>query len=133
MSITTHIDHIAIAVLSISQVKSFYEDALGLKLSHMEEMPERGIKTAFFIIGETKIELIEPLHDNSEISKFLKTRGPGIHHVAFKTDDMNSSEKKLREHNVALTYDKPQKGAHQTLVNFIHPRSSGGVLMELVQ
>lgn len=129
----SHIDHIAIVVTSISQVKSFYEDALGLKISCIEEMPERGIKTAFIELGVTKIELIEPLHDNSEVSKFLKTRGPGLHHIALKTPDIKAMETKLRTHKTELIYNEARNGAHNTMVNFIHPKSAGGVLVEIVQ
>ncbi len=127
------IDHIAIVVKSISEIRSFYEDALGLPIEHIEELPERGIKTAFISVGEVKIELIEPLHENSEVSKFIEKKGPGIHHVAFKTSNIVGLEKHLRDHKVALTTEGPRPGAHNTLVNFIHPKSSGGVLYEIVE
>lgn len=129
----SHIDHIAIVVHSINEVRPFYEDALGLKISNIEEMKDRGIKTAFISVGLTKIELIEPMHSSSEVSKFLEKRGPGLHHVAFKTADINALENQLSQNNARLIYDAPQKGAHETLVNFIHPKSSGGALLEIVE
>lgn len=128
----SHIHHIAIVVHSINEVRSFYEDALQLKISYTEEMPKRGIRTAFINIGETTIELIEPMGEQSEVRNFLDKRGPGLHHIAFKTDDIEGTEQRLREHDVALTYEQAQPGAHDTLVNFIHPKSSGGTLFEIV-
>lgn len=122
----THIDHIAIAVNSIEEVREFYEKTLGLSFSHQEVIPSRGLKTAFITIGNTKLELLEPLHEKSEISSFLQKRGPGVHHVAFNTSNISHIK-------TGLIYEQPQVGAHNTLVNFIHPKSSGGVLMELVQ
>lgn len=133
MSTISKIDHIAIVVKSISEVRAFYEDALGLKIDHIEEMPERGIKTAFIALGEVKIELIEPTKENSEVAKFIEKRGPGLHHVAFKTADVRGLEKNLRQSQVVLTHEGPRPGAHETLVNFIHPKSSGGVLLEIVE
>jgi methylmalonyl-CoA/ethylmalonyl-CoA epimerase len=133
MGTISHIDHIAIVVNSIEEVRPFYEDALGLRISHSEEMPRRGIKTAFITIGQTKIELIESLNDESEISNFIKKRGPGLHHIAFKTSDISLMAKKLGDKKVVLTYDQPQSGAHNTLVNFIHPKSTGGTLLEIVE
>lgn len=131
MSIS-NIDHIAIVVNSLSEVLPFYEDALGLKVTSTEEMPERGIRTAFIHVGQTMIELIEPLNSESEVSKFLEKRGPGIHHVAFKTNDLAQTEDQLRKHGKRLVYDQARPGAHNTLVNFIHPKSSGGALLEIV-
>ncbi len=133
MGTISHIDHVAIVVKSIDEVRAFYEDALGLKISHTEEMPRRGIKTAFISVGQTKIELIEPMHENSEVANFLAKRGPGLHHIAFKTDDIAGMEQKLTANHARLTYETAQAGAHQTLVNFIHPQSTGGTLLEIVE
>lgn len=133
MSTITKIDHIAIVVKSISEVRAFYEDALGLSIDHIEELPDRGIKTAFITIGEVKIELIEPTQENSEVARFIEKRGPGLHHVAFKTPDVRGFEKDLRQKEVVLTTIGPKPGAHDTLVNFIHPKSAGGPLFEIVE
>lgn len=133
MGIISHIDHIAIVVERIDDVKAFYENALGLSISHVEEMPKRGIKTAFITVGQTKIELIEPLHENSEVASFLAKRGPGLHHIAFKTPNIEALENKVAEGGGRLTYQSAQSGAHNTRVNFIHPKSSGGTLIEIVE
>jgi methylmalonyl-CoA epimerase len=133
MSPISHIDHIAIVVLSIDQVRSFYEQALGLAITNTEEMPERGIKVAFITIGQTKIELIEPLHENSEVSKFLQTRGPGLHHIALKTADIKATETNLQKNHARLLYEQAKPGAHETMVNFVHPKSTGGALVEIVE
>jgi methylmalonyl-CoA/ethylmalonyl-CoA epimerase len=133
MGTISHIDHVAIVVKSINEARAFYEDALGLKISHIEEMPRRGIKTAFLSIGEVKIELIEPINEQSEVANFLAKRGPGLHHIAFKTSDIKAMETKLSRNNARLTYDSAQPGAHGTRVNFIHPQSTGGTLLELVE
>jgi methylmalonyl-CoA epimerase len=135
MTTISRIDHIAIAVHSIEEASQFYIKGLGLTIAKLEEMPERGIRTAFIIIGESMIELIEPLdkNQNSEISKFLAERGPGLHHIAFKTKDINTSMQQLKHQGARLVYDKAQKGAHDTIVNFVHPRSTNGVLVELVE
>lgn len=128
-----HIDHIAIAVNSIDEAKKFYEDSLGLAISHTEEMASRGIKTAFIKLGDTMIELIEPLHSDSEVSKFLANKGPGIHHIALKTNDIKAVSHRLVKNNCQLIYDEPSKGAHDTKINFVHPKSSGGVLVEIIE
>lgn len=128
----SRIDHIAIAVHSIKDASQFYINGLGLTIAKIEEMPERGIRTAFIKIGETMIELMEPLNKNSEISKFLAQRGEGLHHVAFKTNNIEQSSHQLKDHGARLIYEEPQKGAHDTRVNFVHPQSSNGVLIELV-
>lgn len=133
MGTISQIDHIAIAVTSISQVREFYESALGLKITHVEDMPERGIRTAFISVGNTKIELIEPLNSQSEISTFLAKRGAGIHHIAFKTDNVDELTSHLREHDVRPIYETARSGAHNTRVNFIHPKETGGALVEIVE
>ncbi len=132
MSSLSHIDHIAIAVHSIDEVRDFYEKALGLAISSIEEMPERGIRTAFISIGQSMIELIEPMNEDSEISTFLAKRGPGLHHVALRSADIKKSSEQIKNHGAKLIYEQDRPGAHKTRVNFIHPKSSGGVLVELV-
>lgn len=132
MTSISRIDHIAIAVRSIEEASIFYTNGLGLTIARIETMPERGIRTAFINIGETMIELIEPLNDSCEISKFLSKRGPGLHHVAFRTDNIDQSAARLKAQGARLVYDEPQKGAHNTTINFVHPSSAQGVLTELV-
>jgi methylmalonyl-CoA epimerase len=96
-------------------------------------MPERGIKVAFLPVGDVRIELIAPLRENSEVSKFLETRGPGIHHICFETPAVQDAVDGLKAQGVKLTDDKVKPGAHNTQVAFIHPKSSSGVLIELAQ
>lgn len=129
----THIDHLAIAVHRIDAVKEFFEKALGLSITQVEELPERGIRTAFIPLGQSMIELIEPMGENSEIAGFLEKRGPGLHHIALATPDIAISESHARAAGARLIYDEARPGAHATKVNFIHPQSSGGVLLELVE
>lgn len=131
MSIISHIDHIAIVVKSIEEVRPFYEQTLGLRISSIEEIPQRGIKTAFIKIGNTNLELIESINENSEVSSFLQKRGPGIHHIALATDNINKLSEKITDNNANLIYKTPQKGAHNKNVNFIHPKNSYGVLFEI--
>lgn len=132
MTNISHIDHIAIAVHSIEEASEFYTKALGLSITKIEELPERGIRTAFIPIGQSMIELIEPIHDHSEISKFIAKKGPGIHHMALRTNNMKESMSQLKNQGARLTYDQVQPGAHGSKINFVHPASSGGILLELV-
>lgn len=133
MSTISQLDHIAIAVRNMEEALAFYQGALGLSVERMEEMPERGIKVAFLALGETRIELIEPLHDHSEVSKFLAERGPGIHHLALRVKNVDQLSTHLTEQNVRMVYPASRAGAHQTKVNFVHPKSSLGALLELVE
>ncbi len=127
------INHIAIAVRSISEAAQFYEEKLGLKLTDIEEVPERGVRVGFIPIGEVRIELVEPLSLDSTIQKFLEERGPGLHHICFEVDALASELTRLSTAGVKLIDQSPRTGAHGTKVGFIHPRASGGVLIELSQ
>ena len=131
MSKPSQIDHIAIATPNLSQALEFYEKSLGLKVNHIEELPDRGIRVAMLPIGEATIELIEPLHDKSEVSGFLAKRGGGIHHIALRTDDVDRDVEALKNKGVRLTSETATPGAHDCRVAFIHPKASGGVLLEL--
>ena len=127
----TKIEHIGIAVKSLDESIKFYEEILGLKCYATEIVEDQKVKTAFFQIGETKIELLESTHPDGPVSKFIEKRGEGIHHIAFKTNNVNSSLKELKEKNVKLIDEIPRKGAEQLDVGFIHPKSAHGVLIEL--
>ena len=127
----TQIDHIAIATANLSESLQFYKDQLGLEVSHIEELPDRGIRVAMLPIGEATIELIEPLHDTSEVSGFLAKRGGGIHHIALRSKDVDQDVADLKKNNVRLTSDQAAPGAHNCRVAFIHPKATGGVLLEL--
>lgn len=125
------LDHIAIATHDLEESLRFWEKALGLKATHTEVLEDRGIRVAFLPIGETRIELIAPIREGSEVSSFLDKRGGGIHHLAFRTDDVDADVEVLKAEGVRLTSDGAAPGAHGCRVAFIHPKASGGTLIEL--
>lgn len=127
----TSIEHIGIAVKNLDESIKFYEDILGLKCYAVEEVEDQKVKTAFFNVGHTKIELLETTNPDGPIAKFIEKRGEGIHHIAFKTDDIKSSLKELKEKNIILINDQPRKGAENLDIAFIHPKSANGVLIEI--
>lgn len=131
MKTTVHgVDHIAIATANLEESLAFWQAALGLRCDHVEELPERGIKVAMLPVGNTRIELVAPLHDKSEVSAFLAKRGGGIHHVALKVEDVDAGVAGLKEQGVAMAQG-PAPGAHGCRVAFVHPKATGGVLLEL--
>ncbi|MDH3866732.1 MAG: methylmalonyl-CoA epimerase [Desulfobulbaceae bacterium] len=124
------IDHLGIAVRSIAEARTFYEKVLGLPCEGEETVASQNVKTAFFAVGEVHIELLEPTSEESPIAKFLDKNGEGIHHVAFKTDDIEGQIKQAREGGCRLIHEIPIQGAGGKLVAFLHPKSTHGVLME---
>ncbi len=129
----SHIEHIGIAVNSLDKAIPFYEEVLGLKCYNIEEVAEQKVKTAFFMIGQTKIELLESTDPEGPVGKFLEKRGEGIHHIAFAVD---SIEEKLREaeaSGIKLIDSVPRKGAEGLSIAFLHPKSTFGVLTELCE
>ena len=127
------IDHIGIATDSIAEVATFYREALGLKIEEIEDVAEQKVRVAMLPIGESRIELLEPTTDDSPISKFLAKRGPGIHHVAIQVENIRESLRKMKEEGARLIDEEPRTGAGGCLVAFVHPSSTGGVLVELVE
>ncbi len=127
----TYIEHIGIAVKNLDESIKFYENVFGLKCYAVEEVKDQKVKTAFFQIGETKIELLESTETDGPISKFIEKKGEGIHHIAFKTKDINSSLKELEEKNIRLIDVHPRKGAEGLNIAFLHPKAANGVLIEL--
>jgi methylmalonyl-CoA epimerase len=127
------IDHIGIAVESIENWLGFYRDVLGLQLSRSEEVKSQKVRVAFLKIGESQIELLEPTSEDSPISNFLKIRGGGIHHIAIKVNDIEEALTRLHEAGMRLIDNEPRVGSHNQLVAFVHPKASGGVLIELTQ
>ncbi|UCD70974.1 MAG: methylmalonyl-CoA epimerase [Syntrophobacterales bacterium] len=127
------IDHIAIAVNDIDEAVTFYTDVLKLDLSGVEVVTEQKTKVGFFKIGESNIELIQPASDDSPLVKFLETKGPGIHHICLEVDDIQREVEELKKRGARMIDENPRPGAHNTRVAFIHPKSSGGVLIELNQ
>ncbi len=127
------VHHIAIATESIAQDRPYYEEILKLSWQGEETIEKQQIKVAFFDAGNCKIELVEPLSDKSPISKFLATKGPGIHHIAFQVQSLDQRLQELEEQGLDLIDSKGRPGAHHTQVGFIHPRSTHKVLTELVE
>jgi len=130
---TTHIEHIGIAVSNLQESIKYYEDILGLKCYKTEEVPDQKIRTAFLMIGETKIELLEPTDPESTVAKFIEKRGEGIHHIAFAVNDLGSSLKDAESKGVKLIDTVPRKGAEGLQIAFLHPKSTYGVLTELCE
>jgi methylmalonyl-CoA epimerase len=127
------IAHIGIAVRSIDEALHFYTNILGLKLEGVEEVPSEGVKVAFLKVGDTNLELLEPLNDDSPISKFIQKKGEGIHHIAFEISNIEERLQKLKEQNISLINEQPKIGAHHAKIAFIHPKASNGVLYELCE
>jgi methylmalonyl-CoA/ethylmalonyl-CoA epimerase len=126
-----HIDHLGIAVRSLDETVPVYEKALGLRCEHREEVPAQKVRTAFFDVGGVHLELLEPTSPESPIAKFLTDRGEGIHHIAFRTDDIAGQLAQAAGAGVRLIHEKPFEGAAGKLVAFLHPKSTHGVLTEL--
>lgn len=125
-----HIDHLGIAVRSIEETLKFYEKALGLTCERVEEVPSQKVRTAFLRCGEVHLELLEPTEPDSPVGKFLAERGEGIHHVAFRTDDVAAQLAGAKAAGVRLIHEVPFDGAGGKLVAFLHPKSTHGVLTE---
>ena len=126
------IDHIGVAVHSIDEGRRFYE-SLGLHVGEIEEVESEGVRVAMIPCGESRIELLEPTREDSPIAKFLAKRGPGIHHICLGTDDVEGDDQKLRDAGSQVLRPEPTVGAGGCRVQFVHPKSTGGVLLELSQ
>ncbi len=127
------IDHLGIATREINEALKFWQDALGLENIHTEEVVEQKVLTAMLPIGDTRIELLEPTSPDSPISKFLEKRGGGIHHIAVEVENIEESLAALKARGVKLIDETPKAGAGGCLIAFVHPSSTNGVLLELVQ
>ena len=127
------IDHVGIAVKSIDEAKKFWVDTLGLKISHIEEVPEQKARVAILKVGETTIELVEPTSADSPIQRFIEKRGEGLHHLTLQTDHLAERLKSLKDANVALIDEKPRLGAGGAQIAFLHPKAAHGVLVELCE
>ncbi len=124
------VDHIGIAVRSIAEARRFYE-AMGLDVISIEEVAAEGVRVAIIPCGSSRIELLEPTSSDSPVARFLDKRGPGMHHLCFRSDDVQSDDSRLRAAGVEVLRQEPTPGAQGAKVQFVHPRSSGGVLVEL--
>ena len=127
----SHIEHIGIAVNSLEEAIPYYEKMLGLTCYAIEEVADQKVKTAFFMVGQTKIELLESTDPDGPIGKFLEKKGPGVHHLAFAVDDVNKSLNELEEKGVQLIDKTARKGAEGMNIGFLHPKSTMGVLTEI--
>ncbi len=127
------LDHIGIAVGDLSQALAFYRDALGLDVAPPEEVPSQRVRAHFVPVGEAAIELLEPTSPDSPIAKFIAKRGPGVHHVTLRVDDIRETLGRLKARGVRLIDEAPREGAEGALIAFIHPASTHGVLVELKQ
>ena len=126
----TKIDHLGIAVHSLEQAKEFYENILGLECEKVEEVASQKVRTAFYLVGNTHIELLEPTAEDSPIAKFLSKKGEGIHHIAYKTNNIEDQLATAKKQGCKLIHEEPIIGAGNKLVAFLHPKSSHGVLTE---
>ncbi len=127
----THIEHLGIAVKSIEESLPYYEGILGLKCYNIEVVEDQKVKTAFFKVGQTKIELLEPTSEDSTIAKFIEKRGEGVHHLAFAVPNVNEALAELEEKEVRLIDKQARKGAEGLNIAFLHPKGTRGVLTEL--
>ncbi len=132
MSIS-HIEHIGIAVKNLQDAIPFYENILGLKCYNIEEVKDQKVKTAFFMVGQTKIELLESTDPEGPIGKFIEKKGEGIHHIAFAVKGIEEQLKNIEEKGVTLIDKTPRKGAEGLDIAFLHPKSTIGVLTELCE
>ncbi|MBO8429090.1 MAG: methylmalonyl-CoA epimerase [Bacteroidetes bacterium] len=129
----THIEHLGIAVKSLETAIPYYEEKLGLKCYSIEEVKDQKVKTAFFKVGQTKIELLESTDPEGTIAKFIEKRGEGVHHVAFATTGVQAALDELSGKGVQLIDKAPRKGAEGLNIAFLHPKSTHGVLTEICE
>lgn len=126
----THIEHIGIAVKNLEESIKYYENILGLKCYAIEEVADQKVKTAFFKVGETKIELLESTDAEGPIGKFIEKKGEGIHHLAFAVQDVAGALKEIEKKGIQLIDKAPRKGAEGLNIAFLHPKSTNGILIE---
>lgn len=127
------INHIAIVLPDLEEGATFWVDALGIPVSAVKEVPEQQVRAAFLPVGESKIELLEPTDDASGVARYLEKRGPGLHHICLEVDDLEGILGRLRESSIQLIDEMPRTTDDGTKLAFIHPKSTGGVLVELYQ
>lgn len=129
------IDHVGIAVADFDAAVAYYADTFGMTVAHEEINEEQGVREAMLSVGDSgsSIQLLAPLSDESPIARFLQQRGPGIQQLAYRVRDLDAVSATLRERGAELLYETPRRGTNNSRVNFIHPRSAGGVLVELVE
>ena len=129
----THIEHLGIAVANLEESIKYYEEVLGLKCYSIEEVKDQKVKTAFFKVGQTKIELLESTSPDGPIGKFIEKKGQGIHHIAFAVDGLQDTLNEVKDKGVRLIDESPRPGAEGLNIAFLHPKSTHGVLTELCE
>ena len=129
----SHIEHIGIAVKNLEEAIKFYEEILGLKCYSIEEVKDQKVKTAFFQVGQTKIELLESTEPDGPIGKYIEKKGEGIHHIAYAVNGLQNSLNEIKSKNINLIDEKGRKGAEGLNIAFLHPKSTFGVLTELCE
>lgn len=127
------IDHVGLAVEDIDSALLLYRDALGLSLVHREKMPAQGVDAALLDVGGGHVELLQPLGPETAVGKFLSRRGPGMHHIAYRVDDVEETLRALSAAGLRLIDERPRAGIRGSRVAFLHPTSTGGVLTEIVE
>jgi len=127
------IDHIGIAVKDLEEALKLYRDILQLEVKGVEEVPDQKVKVAFIPVGESKVELLEPTSGDSPVAKFIEKRGEGIHHLTLRVDNLEKALEEAREAGIRLIDEKPRLGAGGAKIAFLHPKSTGGVLLELCE
>jgi len=127
------IDHLGLAVHSLEEASFLYRDVLGLTCGGIEEIADQKVRVAFYRVGQVRIELLEPTASDSPIARFLDKRGPGLHHIAYRVEDLPATLAALKSAGVELIDDTPRTGAHGMQIAFAHPKSTGGVLIEFCQ
>ena len=130
---TSHIEHIGIAVKSLEESIPFYENILGLKCYAIEDVADQKVRTAFFMVGQTKIELLESTDREGPIGKFIEKKGEGLHHIAFSVNNINGNLKEVEKKGIHLIDKTSRKGAEGLDIGFLHPKSTYGVLIELCE
>ena len=127
------IDHIGVAVEDLDESIALYRDRLGMREQHRQTVEEFGVEAALLEIGGSHVELLSPVRPDTAVAKFLERNGPGMHHVAYRTDDIDGALERLRDAGLRLIDEQPRTGIRDSRVAFVHPRSTGGVLTEIVQ
>jgi methylmalonyl-CoA/ethylmalonyl-CoA epimerase len=129
----TRIDHVGVAVDDLDAAIALHERAYGLALAHREVVEAQGVEAVLLDVGDSHVELLRPLQPDSAVGRFLASRGPGLHHVAYRVDDIEATLDALRDRGLQLIDETPRPGIRDSRVAFVHPRSAGGVLTEIVQ
>jgi methylmalonyl-CoA/ethylmalonyl-CoA epimerase len=133
VSVLTQLDHVGVAVEDLEREVERYRRAFGLEPAHRETVAAQGVEEVLFAVGGSYVQLLRPLGDDTPVGRHLATRGPGVHHVAYRVDDVARALDRLRAEGFALVDESPRPGSRGTTIAFVHPKAMGGVLVELVQ